>query len=89
MEPHCPRCDLNFERNPGAFIGGIGLNTSVTAIALIVAIILTLVFIDADWYWMILPVVVVSTVLPLLFFASSKMLWLAFELKAMPPGPGE
>ena len=34
LAKHCPRCGLRFEREPGTFIGAIGMNTIVTFVSL-------------------------------------------------------
>lgn len=87
MMPHCPRCDLDFERNPGAFIGGIGLNTSVTVIGLVLALLFSLIFIDGTWG--VVPLLAVAVVVPVVFFGTSKTLWVAFEYLVTPPDPRE
>lgn len=87
MELTCPRCGLDFERNPGAFIGGIGLNTTVTFAAIVVAIVLSFAFTgdDRSIGSVLAAPIIVATVVPLAFFPFSKTLWLAFELISTPP----
>ncbi|CCM65329.1 MAG TPA: DUF983 domain-containing protein [Candidatus Microthrix parvicella] len=34
LAKRCPRCELRFEREPGTFIGAIGMNTIVTFVSL-------------------------------------------------------
>jgi len=86
--PVCPDCALDFERNQGAFIGGIGLNTVVTFGVMLIALILPLVIFgtDAAWPRLVTPPVVAAIVVPLAFFRASKMLWVALELFVQPPG---
>lgn len=82
----CPDCSLDFERNQGAFIGGIGLNTVVTFGVMLVALILPLVILgpDAPWLWLVSPPVLAAVIVPLVFFRASKMLWVALELFVQP-----
>lgn len=87
MEPACPRCGLDFERNPGAFIGGVGLNTVITFVAVAVAIGFAFWWTDSDRTVLsvLLGPMLLALVLPLAFFPFSKTLWLAVELIATPP----
>jgi len=91
MKRRCPHCHLEFERNPGAFIGGIGVNTTVTFILIIIAIVASFLLISSDHsvWWRILPGLVIALTFPVAFFASSKMLWIAIEYIWWPPAPGE
>jgi len=91
MKRRCPHCHLEFERNPGAFIGGIGVNTTVTFILIIIAIVASFLLISSDRsvWWRILPGLVIALTFPVAFFASSKMLWIAIEYIWWPPAPGE
>lgn len=87
MESTCPQCQLDFERNPGAFIGGVGLNTTVTFASVAVAIGFAFAFTDSDrtigsvLFWPLL----LAAVIPIVFFPYSKTLWLAVEFITTPP----
>jgi hypothetical protein len=87
----CPDCGLDLERQVGSFIGGVGLNT----IAAFGALLLILVggFIgtggEASITKILLPALVVSIVLPLWFYARSRLLWVAIELIWWPLEPNE
>jgi len=87
MRTHCPQCNLHFERNPGAFIGGIGLNTVLTFVLIVVALVGSLVFIDGPWYAGMAPLVAVALIVPLAFFTRSKTIWVALEYIFVPPEP--
>jgi len=82
----CPDCELDFERNQGAFVGGVGVNTIVTFAIMLVALILPLVIFgpDAPWPSLVAPPLVAAIVVPFVFFRASKMLWIAFELFFQP-----
>lgn len=82
MHLHCPNCGLNLERQVGSFIGGVGLNTIVAFGALI--LIIGIGFIatggEASVPKILLPALAVSVLLPLFFYARSRLLWVALEL---------
>ena len=90
MKHSCPECELDFERNPGAFIGGIGLNTMVSFGAIVLAIVLSFVLTgeDRSILAVLAAPIAVAAIVPLLFFPYSKTLWLAFELISTPPTDG-
>lgn len=87
----CPHCSLNLERQVGSFIGGIGVNTVVSFVALIVVIVGGFIATggEASVTRILLPALVVATLLPLLFYARSRLLWVAIELFWWPLEPGE
>lgn len=91
VEPTCPHCGLDLERQVGSFIGGVGLNTIIAFGALIV--ILATGFIvgggDASITGVLLPALIVAVVLPLWFYARSRLTWVALELRWWPLEPGE
>jgi len=91
MVPRCPRCSLRFRRETGSMTGDIGINSIVCFGALLVTMLAFFLF-----SWPELPVtamvvtcVAVTLVLPVLFYPSSKTLWLAFDLMFNPLKPGE
>lgn len=86
MHERCPQCGLYFERNPGAFIGGIGVNTVVTFALLLVTLVASFALLgeDAGWVQLLTAPVVVAAIVPLVFFPASKMLWVAIELILIP-----
>ncbi|MFN8040731.1 MAG: DUF983 domain-containing protein [Acidimicrobiales bacterium] len=91
MAPRCPRCSLRFRREEGSMTGDIGINTIVCFGALLVTMLAFFLF-----TWPELPVtamvvtcVAVTIALPVLFYPSSKTLWLAFDLMFNPLKPGE
>lgn len=87
MRRRCQTCNLDFDRNPGSYIGGIGLNTVFSFIILAIAVVLTFVFTGDDtplWQLLVFPLAV-ALVVPLIFFPFSKSIWIAFEYLAAPP----
>lgn len=82
VHQHCPNCNLNLERQVGSFIGGVALNT-IGAFALLLFIIV-FGFIstrgEASVTRILLPALAVAVFFPLLFYARSRLTWVAFEL---------
>jgi len=91
MLPCCPQCGFVFERQEGQFIGGIGVNTSVTAISIVLSMILGFAITAPDFSlpWILGTTIAVSVVVPLLFFPVSKTLWAAIDLLMIPLGDTE
>lgn len=87
MRRRCKTCNLDFDRNPGSYIGGIGLNTVFSFIVLAIAVVMTFVLTGDDtplWQLLVFPLAI-AVIIPLLFFPFSKSIWLAFEYLAAPP----
>lgn len=87
MRRRCQTCNLDFDRNPGSYIGGIGLNTVFSFVVLAVAVVLTFVVTGDDtplWQLLVVPLAV-AVIVPLIFFPFSKSIWIAFEYLAAPP----
>jgi len=82
MVPVCPRCRLRFEREDGAWLGGIVINMAVTQTLVIVFLVLGLVL-----TWPEVPVArliifnaVALSVFALWFQPFSKTIWVAIDL---------
>jgi uncharacterized protein (DUF983 family) len=91
MAERCPRCGFVFERQEGHFIGAVGLNTVITAAAVIASIIVGLVLSSPDLA--VVPVLVVALIiailLPIIIHPMCRMLWTAIHLKIAAAEPGE
>lgn len=87
----CPTCGLDLERQVGSFIGGVGLNTIVAFLVLFGIIVIGFVATggEASVGKILIPAVVASLVVPLLFYARSRLLWVALELIWWPLEPNE
>jgi len=79
------------ERQVGSFIGGVGLNTIVAFLVLFGIIVIGFVATggEASVGKILIPAVVASLVVPLLFYARSRLLWVALELIWWPLEPNE
>jgi uncharacterized protein (DUF983 family) len=82
MLPRCPRCDLDFERGEGFWLGSMAVNLGVTeaafGIVLVGGIVLT--WPDVPWVWLGVVSVLTNIVVPILFFPFSKTIFLALDL---------
>ncbi len=91
VEQHCPRCGLDLERQVGSFIGGVGLNTIIAFVGLLA--VLTIGFIAtegrASFWGILVPAPAVALLVPIGFYARSRLLWVALELRWWPLEPGE
>ena len=91
MAERCPRCGFVFERQEGHFIGAVGINTVVTAVAITGSLIVGLVLSSPDLA--VVPILVVTLsiaiFLPIVFHPASRMLWTAIHLMMQPLEPGE
>lgn len=83
----CPNCALDFDRNPGTFIGAIGLNTMVSFGAIVVAIAVGfgVTTEPRSVVSVLLAPLLVGALVPVAFFPFSKTLWVATELVVDPP----
>lgn len=87
----CPRCGLDLERQVGAYVGGVGVNTIVTFGAILVAVIVGFAITRGQGsVWpVLLPTLAVAVLLPIAFHVRSRLLWVAIELRYWPLEPGE
>ena len=82
----CPRCGLRFEREPGTFIGAIGMNTIVTFASLMGVIAIGVVLTQPDIPTLPLTIVAVAWAIfvSLAGLPFTKTLWLAIDLLLSP-----
>lgn len=91
VETTCPTCGLDLERQVGSFIGGIGLNTIIAFGSLIVVLTVGFIITEgrASVGGILVPALAVALVVPLVFYARSRLLWVALELRWWPLQAGE
>jgi uncharacterized protein (DUF983 family) len=91
VDQRCPVCDLDLERQVGSFIGGVGLNTVVSFLALLAVIVFGFIGTggEASVTRILIPALLVAALLPIWFYARSRLLWVALELIWWPLEPGE
>lgn len=91
VHQRCPNCDLDLERQVGSFIGGIGVNTVLAFGLLLLVIVFGFIGTggEASVTKILLPALGVALFVPLLFYARSRLLWVAIELIWWPLGFNE
>jgi uncharacterized protein (DUF983 family) len=91
LAPTCPRCGFRFERAPGHFVGAVGINTIVTFGLMLLTIVggLLLTLPDVQVWPVTLAALAVAVLVPILFHATAKTLWVAIDLLMHPLEPGE
>ena len=91
VHQRCPNCNLDLERQVGSFIGGIGLNTTLAFGALLLVIVGGFIATggEASISKILLPALGMAVFLPVMFYARSRLLWVAFELIWWPLRPNE
>jgi len=87
----CRRCGFNVERKEGHFVGAVGMNTIVTAGAILATVLggAALTAPDIPVVGLVLATVGVAVGVSMLFFPISKTLWSAIDLMFVDLEPGE
>jgi uncharacterized protein (DUF983 family) len=87
----CPRCGFRLERIEGHWIGALGMNTIVTLVAVLVAVVVGFLLTYPDGSIAVALAVIVGTAIlvPLAFFPVSKTLWSAIDLAMRPLEPDD
>ena len=78
---NCPRCRLNFEREPGYWTGALAINIALVFAIFIVAFVVILVFTVPDvpvapTLAVLVPIMIIG---PIIFYPFSKTLWMAVD----------
>ena len=90
----CPTCGLVFERTHGHWIGAVAVNTVMTSVVMISAMVTAFVLAwpDLDVVPLLVPTVSASLVAPLALAPISRTLWTAMVVLVLPvddqPGTG-
>jgi uncharacterized protein (DUF983 family) len=81
LRERCPRCELQFQREEGGFLGAMTINYAVAAIIWIPALIVGFVVTSPEPPVLTLTLISIAimVVVPLLFYPNSKSLWAAVE----------
>jgi len=85
LKESCPRCEYNFSREDGYWVGAIIMNTAVTEALFLLLFVVTIIVMAPEIDWVVLLVIGVATnlIFPVLFYPFSKTLWMAFDLVFM------
>jgi uncharacterized protein (DUF983 family) len=91
MRDRCPRCAFPLERIEGHWLGALGMNTTVSFVALFatIAIGIAVSYPDIPTVPLMIAAVAVAVVVPLAFFPFSKTLWSAVDLAMRPLEPDD
>ena len=86
MSEHCPRCGLEFEREPGYWVGAVIINTAVIfgTFILVFGGMVLFTWPDVPWVMVLVVTLAANALIPILFYPISKTLWLAIELSWHP-----
>lgn len=91
MKEHCDSCGLQFEREPGYWVGAVIINTTVI-FATFLGVFGGLIWAtwpDVPWGTVLSITILVNGLVPVVFYPVSKTLWLALELSWHPLEPAE
>jgi uncharacterized protein (DUF983 family) len=91
MRERCPRCDLEFERIEGHWLGAIAINTVLSLMALLAVIVVgvVLTYPDPPVGPLMLASLITAAASPLVFHPVSRTLWTAIDLALRPIEPSE
>ncbi len=86
MKERCPTCAFAFEREDGFFLGAFVVNVAVTELAMLVAIVASVVLTLPDPPVLLLIVggTISAVIVPLLTYPFSKTVWSAIDLGMHP-----
>ena len=79
MRPECPTCGLEFEREPGYFLGAIYINYAATVICMLAGFFALDYFVNLSLTYQIIVWSGFGVVFPMLFYRYSKSLWLCLD----------
>jgi len=79
MHAHCPRCNLQFEREQGYFVGAIYINYAATVAIAIPGFFLLDAFTTLSISYQLAIWVPFAVIFPLIFFHHARSLWLALD----------
>ena len=91
LRPACPRCGFVFERDPGHFVGAVGMNTMVTFGLILISILVGLwaLWPDMNFVGLASVPLLIAVIVPPLFHPTAKTLWVGIDLMMNPVRPGE
>ncbi|HEU4894375.1 MAG TPA: DUF983 domain-containing protein [Acidimicrobiia bacterium] len=78
----CPDCGLEFEREPGYWVGAVIINTTVifATFLLVFGGMVLLTYPDVPWGWVLAVTALANVIIPIVFYPISKSLWSGMEL---------
>ncbi len=79
MLPECPNCHLNFEREPGFYLGAIYFNYGLTSLIATVGFMMMRFGLGYSANTTLAITVLFAVLFPVLFFRHARSLWLGFD----------
>lgn len=79
IKHHCEACRSLFKREEGFFVGAILANVMTTEFVILVASLVSLIIIGADYEKVLVGLFVLALIFPVAFFHHSWSLWLGFD----------
>lgn len=91
MRETCADCGLQFEREPGYWVGAVIINTTVIFATFLVVFggLVVVTYPDVPWGMVLIVTALANVIIPLAFYPLSKSLWAAMELSWHPLEPNE
>ncbi len=80
MHKHCPNCGVQFEREPGFFLGSIYINYGLTALIATIAYPILLFRHGVPETPLVIGTLAFAVFFPMLWFPWARSLWLGFDL---------
>jgi uncharacterized protein (DUF983 family) len=88
MNQRCPHCGINFNREPGFFLGSIYINYGLTSLIVVVVYPILLFNKFATQTQLLIASLTFVAIFPILLLPYARSLWLAFD-QYHDPRPGE
>lgn len=91
MTEHCRECGLEFEREPGYWVGAMIINTALVFATFVGTFGGMVIFTWPDVPWAVVLIVTLAAnlVIPAVLYPLSKTVWLALEMTWHPLEPDE
>ena len=89
MRRKCPTCGLDFDREPGFYLGSIYINYGLTAVLMTIYFVSMTVADAADQQTLLWTAGAFCVVFPLCFFRFARSLWLGFDQFWDPQAPAK
>lgn len=91
MHEHCPRCGLEFEREPGYWVGAVVINTAIVfaTFLLVFAGMTVATYPNVPWGLVLGVTIGANVLVPIIAYPLSRTIWLAMEMSWHPLEPEE
>ena len=82
MREACSGCGLQFEREPGYWVGAVIINTTVIFATFLVVFggLVLVTYPDVPWGMVLVVTALANVIIPIVFYPISKSLWAGMEL---------